>query len=289
MRYFKTITNLFIFVLLSFPTLFSIAQTPSASFTTGPNVTFIQGNNNATVASVSAQISVSGINMSDVAIVQAVFDEDVSTWLNDPSLDVNYILMWGGELMTSNGNLNGQIGSTCSSCFPPGTSQYFVFRIVDTSSGELPFPILTSVMVSSVVPGALAGGNNPPGQTGAGGQNPGSGDVNQENGLDPEGWPQNVLPNNLAVSDLNSFIVGLLNALLKIGIPVLTVFLVYSGLRLVMARGNEKELADAKKNLLWVIIGGAVLLGAWTIVKVLKGTFDQIDLAFINSLINFIV
>ncbi|MEZ4114515.1 MAG: pilin [Candidatus Paceibacterota bacterium] len=71
--------------------------------------------------------------------------------------------------------------------------------------------------------------------------------------------------------------------------PNFGIFLVYSGLRLVMARGNEKDLTDAKKNLLWVIIGGVILFGAWTLVKVLKGTFDEIDLVFINNLINFIV
>ncbi len=110
-----------------------------------------------------------------------------------------------------------------------------------------------------------------------------------ENAASIAGWPQQVIDNPLQVSDLNNFVVGLLNALIKIGIPIMVVFLVYSGLRLVMARGNEKELEDAKKNLLWVIIGAAILLGGWTIVKVLKGTFDEIDLAYINSLINYFV
>jgi hypothetical protein len=123
-------------------------------------------------------------------------------------------------------------------------------------------------------------GNDANGQ----GNNTGDGPLS----VDTEGWPQNAIPNTLAVSDLNSFVVGLLNALLKIGIPIMTIFLVYSGLRLVMARGNEKELEDAKKNLLWVIIGVAVLLGAWTIVKVLKGTFDELDLAYVINLINFV-
>lgn len=122
--------------------------------------------------------------------------------------------------------------------------------------------------------------------TGGGGQ--GNGAAGGTLAVDAEGWPQNAIPNTLAVSDINGFVVGLLNALLKIGIPIMTIFLVYSGLRLVMARGNEKELEEAKKNLLWVIIGAAVLLGAWTIVKVLKGTFDQLDLAYVISLINFV-
>jgi hypothetical protein len=262
MKHFKNLTNLFIFVsVLSFPT-FSIAQNPSASFSTGPAVSFSQDDNNTTVASVSGQISVSGINMSDLSIVQGVFSEDVSTWVNSPDLEVNNIVISGSNLASSNGNFTGTVGEGCISCFPVGTTHYFVFRILNTSSGEPPFPILNSVLVSVTVP-----------------QNP----------VEEIAWPQGVIENPLAVSDLNSFIVGLLNALLKIGIPVLTIFLVYSGLRLVMARGNEKELEDAKKNLLWVIIGGVILLGSWTIVRILKGTFDEIDLALINSLISHIV
>lgn len=283
MKYFKSITKLFVLALLSFPAAFSIAQTPSASFISGPTITFIQGNSGTTVASAIGQISVSGIDMSDVAIAQGVFNEDVSLWVNDPALEVNSIVMAGSDLISNNGNFDGQIGVGCSSCFPIGTNHYFVFRILNTSSSQPPFPILDSVLIPAVVPNSFSGNNNQPGTTSTNevvDETVVNGDIN---------WPENVLENTLEVDDLNNFVVGLLNALLKIGIPVLTVFLVYSGLRLVMARGNEKELADAKKNLLWVIIGGTVLFGAWTVVKVLKGTFDEIDLAFINSLINFIV
>jgi hypothetical protein len=130
-----------------------------------------------------------------------------------------------------------------------------------------------------------------------GGQQPSGNDGNQQSGgdnqqgggVDAQGWPQAVFDNPLGVNSLDNFVVGLLNALLRIGVPVLVVFLVYSGLRLVMARGNEKELADAKKNLLWVIIGTAILLGAWTIVRILKGTLDQIELTHIYNLINHFV
>lgn len=105
----------------------------------------------------------------------------------------------------------------------------------------------------------------------------------------PNAWPQGVIDNPLEVNNLNDFIGGLLKALLKIGIPILVVFLIYAGLRFVMARGNEKELEIAKKNFLWVMVGGAILLGAWTIVRLLKGTLDQIDISFIQTLVNYFV
>jgi len=102
-------------------------------------------------------------------------------------------------------------------------------------------------------------------------------------------WPQEVLKNPLKVDNLNNFIANVLSALIKIALPIIVLFLVYSGMRLVMARGNKEELASAKKNLLWVIIGVAIVLGSWTIVRVLKGTLDQIDISGIINIINYFV
>ncbi len=181
------------------------------------------------------------------------------------------------------------------------TSLYLLPVLVDQASYTGAFPPYDSSVTSqfqvysvggvSVTQVSGAGGNDDDStDTDVTDNNPTqTGDTDNESTAIAAGFPVNVLQNPLAVSDLNSFIVGLLNALLKIGIPVMTVFLVYSGLRLVIARGNEKELIDAKKNLLWVIIGSAILLGAWTLVRALKGTFDQIDLAYITSLIDYIV
>jgi hypothetical protein len=144
------------------------------------------------------------------------------------------------------------------------------------------------------------GTGNPPTDTGNGnGVGNQSGDGNQTQNPNPtgadsssgaiNGWPTQLIDNPLQVTNLNNFIANLLNAFLKIAIPILAVFLIYAGMKFVMARGNEKELQTAKDNLLWVVIGGAILLGAWTIVRILKGTVEEIDISLINSLVNYFV
>jgi hypothetical protein len=43
-----------------------------------------------------------------------------------------------------------------------------------------------------------------------------------------------------------------------------------------MARGNEESIKDAKKGLLWAVIGSGILIGAWTIMKILQSTVESL-------------
>ena len=242
----------------------------SATFSYTPAVSF-QNNSNGVQVTVEGAITLQGATENDFFLGVKIFPGVVAPTQEqiDSPEALNFIsTVDSGTVFNSSSNLSA------------GSSYYFVFKIIPNSD------ITGDVEIIQVnTPGVNSGNES--------GEQPPCEGCAVDNNVTSEGnyvgWPENVIENNLEVDDINNFIVGLLNALLKIGIPVLTIFLVYSGLRLVMARGNEKELADAKKNLLWVIIGGAVLFGAWTVVKVLKGTFDEIDLALINSFISHIV
>ncbi len=233
-----------------------------------------------TNGSITGTLTVSGVTPSSPPLAVILF--------SDSDAEFNPYISHAFLGAATNGNLPITIPSD-------GSLTHFLAVIVDTASyqgGFSPFTSAGQFQVYSVGQVAtVGGGNNPPTDDGnnppGGGNNPPTNDDETQTG-EAIGWPQQVIDNPLQVSDLNNFIIGLLNALLKIGIPVITLFLVYSGLRFVMARGNEKELASAKDNLLWVIIGIAILFGAWTIVKVLKGTFDEIDLAYVNTFINVI-
>lgn len=265
MNFFKKLFFLSLF-LVSIPG-FSLAA-GSATFTYPPAVTF-QTNGSLVQVITEGSITLQSATEDDFFLGVKTFignTPPTQEQIDNPE-GLNFIsTSLGGTVFNSSANLS------------PGTSYYFIFKIVP--NGENITGDIEVVAVNT--PGSSSGVTQDPPCEGC------AIDTSDSSGS-YVGWPQDVIDNPLAVSDLNSFIVGLLNALLKIGIPVLTIFLVYSGLRLVMARGNEKELEDAKENLLWVIIGGAILLGSWTIVRILKGTFDEIDLALINSLVNNIV
>jgi len=62
----------------------------------------------------------------------------------------------------------------------------------------------------------------------------------------------------------------------QIGIPIAALFIIYSGLKLVVARGNEEDIKKAKTGLTWAIIGSGILIGAWTIMKILQSTVESL-------------
>lgn len=71
------------------------------------------------------------------------------------------------------------------------------------------------------------------------------------------------------VSDL---IQAILQGVLKIGMPVVALAIIYCGFLFVKAQGKPEELKKAKEALTWTLVGAAVLLGAWAIAKMISAT-----------------
>ena len=78
--------------------------------------------------------------------------------------------------------------------------------------------------------------------------------------------------NPIGESDLTSFIQKLLEGLLKIGIPIVALAVIYCGFLFVAARGNKESLTKAKDALLYTLIGAAILLGSWAIATLISNT-----------------
>ena len=109
------------------------------------------------------------------------------------------------------------------------------------------------------------------------GNNPGGGSQNENNEgditLDFE------LNNPLAGSGVNTitdFVKRLLDIVLTIGVPVIAVFIILAGFKFVTARGNPSEIEKAKNNLFGVMIGAAILLGAWVLANALGETVNEL-------------
>ncbi len=87
------------------------------------------------------------------------------------------------------------------------------------------------------------------------------------------------LNNPLAGSGVNTitdFVKRLLDIVLTIGVPVIAVFIILAGFKFVTARGNPKQIEDAKNNLFGVMIGAAILLGAWVLANALGETVNEL-------------
>src|SRR3989344_8903339 len=79
------------------------------------------------------------------------------------------------------------------------------------------------------------------------------------------------------INSISDFVVVVLNNIvLPIGSVVVVLFIIYTGFLFVTARGNPEKIEAAKRTLLWVVIGAAILLGATVISGAIKGTLCEI-------------
>ncbi len=85
---------------------------------------------------------------------------------------------------------------------------------------------------------------------------------------------ENPLGNNIV--DLSTFIQAVVKIVLVVGIPLLALAIIYAGFLFVKAQGNSEELTKAKHALLYTVIGGALLLGAFVISNAIVSTVKEI-------------
>ncbi len=82
--------------------------------------------------------------------------------------------------------------------------------------------------------------------------------------------------NPISVDNLNGFIKILLEGIIKIGIPIIAIALVYSGFLFVEAMGDPGKLKKAKDAFVYCFIGAAILLGSWALAQMISDTVLQI-------------
>ena len=115
-------------------------------------------------------------------------------------------------------------------------------------------------------------GNNPGGSGSGSSQGQGTG-TGSDITLDFQ------LKNPLAGSGVNTitdFVKRLLDIVLTIGVPIIAVFIILAGFQFVTARGNPAKIDKAKENLFGVMIGAAILLGAWVLANALGETVNEL-------------
>jgi hypothetical protein len=84
------------------------------------------------------------------------------------------------------------------------------------------------------------------------------------------------LENPTNIPTLYDFIRAILTVVVKIGIPIATIFIIWAGFLFLTAQGDEAQLTKAKHAFVWACVGTAVLLGAWLLATAIKSTIDQL-------------
>lgn len=84
------------------------------------------------------------------------------------------------------------------------------------------------------------------------------------------------LQNPLSIGGIADFVALVLKVMVMVALPIISLFIVYSGFLFISAQGNEERLGKAKTNLLYVLIGSILILGAWVIATLIGGTVTQL-------------
>ena len=84
------------------------------------------------------------------------------------------------------------------------------------------------------------------------------------------------LENPLSVGGMADFVALVLRVMVMVALPIISLFIVYSGFLFISAQGNQEKLGTAKKNLMYVLIGSILILGAWVIATLIGGTVTQL-------------
>jgi hypothetical protein len=86
-------------------------------------------------------------------------------------------------------------------------------------------------------------------------------------------WAQ--FANPLKATDLRGFLLMILNSAVYILFPIIVLMIVYTGFLFVSAQGNESKLTEAKRALVWTVIGGLVVLGSLALALAIEATVDN--------------
>ena len=91
-----------------------------------------------------------------------------------------------------------------------------------------------------------------------------------------EPCPEGTLCNPIAVNSIEEFIIKILKIFMTIGIPVITLFIIYTGYLFVTAEGDPGKLKIARSSLLWTVVGALVILGSYVLAQAIAGTVKEI-------------
>lgn len=78
--------------------------------------------------------------------------------------------------------------------------------------------------------------------------------------------------NPIAADNVQDLVKDILEGVIRIGIPLIALAIIYSGFLFVTAIGNPGKVEEAKNALLNTVIGAAILLGAWGLAQLISET-----------------
>lgn len=78
------------------------------------------------------------------------------------------------------------------------------------------------------------------------------------------------------IDTVPELIAEIIRIIVLIAVPIITLAIIYAGFLFVQARGNSEKLKEARSTLVAVLIGAAIILGAWVIAEAIGGTVEEL-------------
>ncbi|MCA9361307.1 hypothetical protein KC845_01975 [Candidatus Kaiserbacteria bacterium] len=82
--------------------------------------------------------------------------------------------------------------------------------------------------------------------------------------------------NYLKVDTIAGLLHSLIAIVLTFATPIIIFFIIYAGFLYVTARGNEQQLQQANRALLYAIVGGLLILGAYVLITIVSNLITAI-------------
>ncbi|KKW34467.1 MAG: hypothetical protein UY81_C0074G0012 [Candidatus Giovannonibacteria bacterium GW2011_GWA2_53_7] len=79
-----------------------------------------------------------------------------------------------------------------------------------------------------------------------------------------------------SIDSIPELINAVLKIVVKVGVPLVALAIIYVGFLFVKAQGNENELKTAKEAFLYTIIGAGIVLGAFVISQAIQATVTSL-------------
>jgi len=78
--------------------------------------------------------------------------------------------------------------------------------------------------------------------------------------------------NPISSTSIIELIRKVLEGVIKIGMPVVVLAIIYCGFLFVQAQGKPAEIEKARRSLLYTLVGAAILIGSWAIAQLIADT-----------------
>ena len=79
------------------------------------------------------------------------------------------------------------------------------------------------------------------------------------------------------IQSIPALLTAILEFVVEVGTYIVPLAIIFAGFKFVEARGNPEKLVTARSMLLYVLIGGAISLGAQVLKTVITGTVEGIQ------------